>query len=528
MTPRLRKFDGRLLLRGDEMHEVQGERVDRAAVLLKSPGGDNTEISLEEFRLQVAMGNVTTPSGQPESNRLLDTTGQREKRVRERILKRSKELFQQGFTWPVRIEKMKIEFSNDPEFLARGKPFPTARTIQLWEKAVLKEGQSALEDRRHCSGNRLPRHDSLFEEIVYDLLEEQYLRSDRKTIAAVARDARLKYLDRCRAESRTPLPHGEKVVRSLVQALPHADVVKRRLGPEESRKALLQAGRFQKIQGPLERIEIDSTEADIFVIIDAEGNVARPTICAAIDCATGFLVGMQITLSKPNGLLTAVTLRECMTPTPETFFEKNDIRNRHQAYGRFFAAVSDQGSENAGPLVEACLLAAQFELRKNIPAQPERKPFIERFFRTMNQFLHTLPGATATAELPGSKRTKRAMSETCITFDEFSRILQKWRFDVFAKRPQRRIQSALRTTESPTACWKRLSEEHLVPEPPTLREFVRCFSRAMLNANCTATESSMKEFNIPPQNSGRSFAKSVLTESWRSVLTQLTSASSLL
>ncbi|OOY18943.1 hypothetical protein BMI86_17470 [Thioclava sp. DLFJ5-1] len=475
MTMRLRKFDGRFLLRDEEAHEIQGELLDRPAVLLKSPSGDLHEMPVEEFRLHISMGRVTNSAGQSESNRLGDSEEQRERRIRERILKRNSELKRLGMTWSLRIEEMTREFREDPEFQARGKAFPTSRTIQIWQRSFLREGQAALHDRRHQSGNRLPRHDWLFEEIVYDLLETQYLQSDRKTLAAVARDAGLKYLEACREKKRTPLPHGEKVVRSLIDALPHADVIKRRLGSEESRKALIQAGRFQKIEAPLERVEIDSTEADIFVIIDTEGHVARPTICAAIDAATGFVVGLQVALSKPNGLLTAMTLREVMTPTLDAFFDENGIENRHQAYGRPFAVVSDQGNENAGQLVEACLTVGQFEFRKNIPGHPEKKPFIERFFRTLNQFLQTLPGATATAELGNARRTKRAMTEACISFEELNRIVQKWRFDVHARRPQRRVQSALRTAESPTACWRRLSEEHLIPEPPTVREIQEMF-----------------------------------------------------
>lgn len=475
MKPLIHEFDGRKIRIGDELHEVQGRIIERPAILIASPSGVRHEMSIEDFQLQVAAGNVLARDGRPEGGRLSTAEDRLEIRFREEVLRLSGELQRHGLSWPDRIKEMKQRLAEDPRFAHREKPFPTARTIQIWRKNAVNQGRSAFEDKRFQSGNRTDRHDWHFEEIVYDLVETQFLHSDRKTVTAIARDAKLRYLADCVKRGVEPGLHGEKIVRSLIERLPHADVVKRRLGSDEAQKRLLQAGAFQKVVAPLERVEIDSTVANVFVIIDKDRNVARPWICAAIDCATGVIVGMLIGLDSPNSVMTAQTLREVMAPKSDSFFDEIGIENRLQAYGRPLAIVADQGSENSGDLIERCLKTVITELRKNIPGHPEKKPFIERFFRTLKHFLRECPGATETSEMPNRTRTKRAMEEATLTLDQFSALVQKWRYDVYAQQPRRRVQSTLRSKESPSACWMRLSDEYLVPEAPSPRELREMF-----------------------------------------------------
>lgn len=475
MTDLIRKYDGRKILVGETLHTVHGEIHGRPAIKIVSPEGLEHEMPIEEFRLQVSLGNVMSPDGRREGGRLASPQERLEARFREEVLRLSAELGDQGYTWPARVEEIKRRLAANPAFASREKPFPTPRSIQNWRSKSLREGRSALEDKRFQSGNRTDRHDWRFEEIVYDLVEDQYLASDRKTVNALARDARVRYLADCVELGVEPGPHGEKVVRSLIERLPHADVVKRRLGSKDAQRALLQAGKFQKVAAPLERVEIDSTVANVFVIVDEERNVARPTICAAIDAATGVTVGLQVSLDSPTSIMTALTIREIMTPKPSTFFDEYGIENRLQAYGRPLALVADQGPENSGDLIERCLKTVDFEFRKNTPGHPDKKPFIERFFGTLKQFLKNFPGATETADMPDKTRIKKAMDEASLTLEEFIGLVQKWRYDVYAQLPRRIIQSALRTQESPSACWRRLSDEYLVPEPPDAHEIREMF-----------------------------------------------------
>lgn len=475
MTDLIEKYDGRKILFGEVTHEVQGRVIGRQAMQLKSPDGVIHEISLDEFRMHVSLGHVRGSETADGSHQFSGAENRFEASFRREVLKLAEQLGREGLKWNARHTRMKEKFLADPKFSSRAESFPGVRAIQKWQKAFVREGERSLSDQRYKSGNRTPRHDPLFEEIVFDFLEEEYRKSDRKTAKAVWRDAKSLYIDRCEKAGIEPGPHGYKVVQTLIASLPHDDVVKARLGGHEGAMRVLQAGHFARVKAPYERIEIDSTEVDIFVIVDEEGTVARPWVCAGIDCATGLIAGLQISLNAPSAVLTVLTIKEFLTPQTEVFFDQHNISNRHQFFGRPMDIVSDQGSENSGDVIESAVKAASFELSPNLPGKPNSKPFIERFFRTLNGFLTEFPGATTSSDMPNKQRIAKGMKEARLTFEEFESLVQKWRYDAHAIRPQRRIHSALRTTESPLKCLERLSKEFFVPEPPSPDEMNSLF-----------------------------------------------------
>jgi hypothetical protein len=475
VTDLIEKYDGRRILLGEIAHEVRGRVIGRQVMQLCSPEGVIHEISLDEFRMHVSLGHVDGSEFSATSHQLSGDGSQLETSFRREVLELTEKFEREGLKWDVRYSRMKAHFQAHPKYASRAENFPGVRAIQKWRKAFILEGQRSLSDQRYLSGNRTPRHDPLFEELVFDILEEQYQKSDRKTAKAVWRDARVLYLDRCNKAEVTPGPHGYKVVQSLIASLPNDDVVKARLGGHEGKMRVLQAGRFARVKAPYERIEMDSTEADIFVVVDDEGTAARPWVCAAIDCASGLIVGLQVSLNAPTSVLTVHTIKELLTPQSHDFFDRHDIENRLQFFGRPHDIITDQGSENAGDVIESAVQAASFELAPNLPGKPNAKPFIERFFKTFISFLIELPGATTSAEMPDRKRIPKGMKEARLTFEEFESLVQKWRYDVLAVKPQRRIHSAVRTVESPMKCFERLTQDYFVPDPPTPDEINKLF-----------------------------------------------------
>lgn len=475
MTDLTKEYDGRLLEIGDELHEVRGHIHGRAAVSLKAPDGTIHEISSEDFRLRVATGFIVDRHGQDAGVRIPTETDNLEVAFRKAVLSMSARLEREGFGWQERHRVMKDHFENVPEFRSRQKPFPGIRAIQKWRKGFQEQSTNALHDKRYLSGNRLPRHSNLFEDIVLNILELQYKKHDRMTSKAVWQQARAEYLEACRRQRITPGPHGQKVVNSLIKSLPHHDVVKSRIGGREGRERLIEANRFVTVSYPMERIEIDSTEADIFIVVDEDGHVGRPWVCAAIDCATGMIVGLKVSLAHPTSITTALVLKEILTAKDPNFFDEFQISNVIDTCGRPVQIVADQGSENSGDVIESCVKSACLLLSPNLPAHPEKKPYIERFFKTLNGFLTTLPGATTTREMPNRSRIEKGQKEACLTFEEFIKVLQQWRFDGYAVRPRRLVENPLKTLESPTKAWRRLDDEFVIPLPPPPEEVAQLF-----------------------------------------------------
>lgn len=466
-------YIGRQLVYDGVIFTVTARTQDESGFIIKDVEGNSAQISNEELHVLLAQAQ----SDPTRSRQYFQTkAGQEDQEVRLQILRAEAELNAQGYlSWTQRHALLAEKFQGVRDRLGRPISIPSVRTLQSWKGAFRAGGRQALADARRRSGNRNRRHDPVFEAIIIEQLEERFLNSDRVTIKELHRISYALYRVWAEENHVRMRECGERVVRSILATLPHRDLIKRRIGGDKAAQELLRARHFEMVQAPFERVEIDSTQADIFVVIDDQGNVARPHICAAIDCATGLIVGMSLSLTPPNAELTARTLKEMMVPHGDAFFDAFGIRNRLEAIGRPLVTISDQGSENSGPLIESIVEHCLYEFRKNIPKKPEKKPFIERLFGVMNEFIHSLPGATETRLMKNRTRIEKATAEARLTFEQFEAMLQRWRYDVYAQMPRKRVTSHLRTNESPAASWRRLLKECLVPEPPSESEIRQMF-----------------------------------------------------
>lgn len=468
----IQQFDGRHLRDGETIYRVIGRVSGKPAVRLDLDGAVN-EITLEEFHHQISLGNVTEGQEPVFNDRAMTMEEASEAKFRKFILERTERYQDHGFTWSEIRIRLKADLESEPRFAFRA--VPSKRTIQNYRKQHAEKGSLALIDKRFQSGNRTVRYDDLFREIALDVLEESYLGTDRMTETALVNTVGPKYLQEFKRQfpDAKPGPCHLKAVNSVIDRyIPHADVVKSRLG-KSARKRQLQAARFQIIEHAYDRVEIDSTQADIWVIYD--GNLVRPWITMAIDAATGFMVGLLVSLDNPAAMATATVLYEAMTGNDDEFFDRHGIQNRVRVAGYPLTVVADQGSENSGEIIDRILTTTTLELQKNIPGQPEKKPFVERGFGTIKDFVTQLEGATKTRELSAAERHDKARTEACWTFEEFEQKLQIWRYDVYGCLTRRKVQSPLKRRETPTESWHRLQNEAYVPEPPRKQKLAQMF-----------------------------------------------------
>ncbi|WP_425046495.1 Mu transposase C-terminal domain-containing protein [Primorskyibacter sp. S87] len=445
-------------------------------VVLRDEDGTQREITSDEFRELFALGAVAHPSGPSASSRRLGTPEENsETRFRELVLRRSNELKQQGYSLPKRRKKIMEELEAHPLLTARKKPFPSVRTMQAWRKEYLEKGKDGLRSKSFKSGNRTARYDFEFREVVLDLLEKHFIENDLKSIAWISRQAERIYLRQCKVEEKTPGPYGRKCVEAIVYALPHAGLLRRRAGDEEADKRYLMALEYQRISTPLERVELDCTVLDLWCVDDDGNPIGRPYVCVAIDCATGIILGMQLSWSRPDAAFVSRTVKEILEPKSPEFFLMHGIENDFQTFGTPQLLITDQGSENSGDVLQSVIDCSSLEWRKMIPGRPDKKPFIERFFLELSRFVTQYPGASQTSVIGPRDRTEKAKLEACLTLQQVETLLQRWRYDVYARMPRRRVQNVLRTIECPMQSWKRTSLECFLPLPPTPHQLREMF-----------------------------------------------------
>ncbi|MGI3169910.1 hypothetical protein ACRARG_12195 [Pseudooceanicola sp. C21-150M6] len=311
------KFDGRHVLIGDDVCRVIRQHPELPCMVIEHPDGRQIEMPFEEFRMAKAHGRVSPGLDAEFGTTFIQADHKIDHEFRKAVVKKMALLRQDGHPWKFARLLCRKELMGDPRFDAFTEQFPSVRTLQTWRTNYLRKASGSLRDSRDASGNRTTRHSAIFEDFVLNMLDETFLTSHRMTITQLTRSAGYRYLEVCRENGIEPRDHGRKVVETKVDSLPHADVVKMRLGSELARKKLLQAGRFQSIQHPLDRVEVDSTLADIFVIIDDDGTLARPWVTMAIDAASGVILGMTISLDNPTSLTTVKTLTGFVPARPD-------------------------------------------------------------------------------------------------------------------------------------------------------------------------------------------------------------------
>lgn len=82
------------------------------------------------------------------------------------------------------------------------------------------------------------------------------------------------------------------------------------------------------------------------------------------------------------------------------------------------------------------LARAQIGFNMAIPHQPETKPFVERFFGTLEQdFVSWLMGSTGSS--PQDRGARKPLLDAIITIDDFIMLFHMWLIEVYARRKQR-------------------------------------------------------------------------------------------
>ncbi|WP_134679439.1 Mu transposase C-terminal domain-containing protein [Paracoccus ravus] len=438
-----------------------------AHVLLRCGDGAEVEVEYDRYREMIANGQALRPGDDGNSPPIHDEHARNYQAMIQHAITRDKQLRRSGRSAKEAHRVLSEELRSHPVFAAYAPAMFSLRTLQNWKTKLAREGKAALTPKFAERGNRGARYDELYRKTVFDVLERNYLQNDRLAIWNIVPQVRRKYEVACKAEGREPGNCDRRCLEAVIATIRADDVVSARHDSQTSKKFLLQSQFYHRVHAPLDLVEIDCTKGDIH-LADAKGNcVGRPFICAAVCAATGF-PWIRASLDAPNETLVIQTIRDVMTMRGCEYFDFHEIppENRIEAFGTPKVISTDQGSENSGSNLNVVVENAHIEFAKNIPGCPEKKPFVERFFRELNRFLQTLPGSSHSKDLPNRQRTAKGMKEATLTLDELQKMLVLWVYNSYIHKIRRLIHSPLRQAESPAASWNRLAREVTYPSSP--------------------------------------------------------------
>jgi putative transposase len=147
---------------------------------------------------------------------------------------------------------------------------------------------------------------------------------------------------------------------------------------------------------------MDHTLLDAMVVIDAISllPLGRPWLTVLIDVRTRCVVGFVLTFEPPSNYAATECIKRANRP-------KLHLRERYpkwqglaHIYGKFDEIVVDNGWELSGTSFQDTMADVGTTVRWAPIASPTYKAIVERFFRSLNEFLnHKLPGGVLKPEL---------------------------------------------------------------------------------------------------------------------------------
>lgn len=295
---------------------------------------------------------------------------------------------------------------------------------------------------------------------VDEVIDEEFMNDQRLSVAEVYDrvEQRIAEINQFRGTGdRLPVPHPDSIY-DIISKMDEYEKDKSRYGKLYAEQKHAQRKRGPRPTRPLERVEIDHTKLDLFIVdADTRLPVGRPTVTVVIDKYSRMILGFHVGFDPPSYLSVMLCLLHAIAPKRYVETEFPSVENRWNTYGIPEQIVVDNAQEfYSEDFDDACL-----QLGMLITYSPVKHPWykasIERFFRTQNsRLLHNQPGTTFSNILDRGEYDPK--KNALVTFTEFIQMLHLWIVDVYSQDLHRGL------GDIPAHVW-----EHGINEfPPTL------------------------------------------------------------
>lgn len=293
-----------------------------------------------------------------------------------------------------------------------------------------------LVDRRSQSGRR---RDSTIFSVFEEAMSEVFLTPQKQPGNAVF-DAVLRKIGRINAGVEAPrkivAPSRATVYRWLKSL--HQDLVMRaREGKAHTERELRMAIGTVRISKVLERIEIDHSPVDLFIIDKVTGLVlGRPWLTVAIDRFSRCIVGVYFSFHAPSAYSVMYCLRQAILPKQTLLQRFPDIRHAWPCHGIPDLVACDNGMDLHADAVESVYCDLGIEVLYCGVGEPQAKAVVERVQRTIAQDLfHRIPGTTFSNT--GQRGDYPSEDLAAIDLQTLVHLTVRWIVDCYHQTPHR-------------------------------------------------------------------------------------------
>lgn len=328
-----------------------------------------------------------------------------------------------------------------------GDPRPPHRsTVHRWNKQYVKRRRNLQAiacryDRRGARGEG--RFDDEVEEIVAQMVDQIYLTEQRNTALDTweAIDAEITARNRQRDPTQPLSTPSLRTIQRRVSLIPRYEVVARREGERAAKRRFRQVTGMVKVSRILERVEMDHTPLNLFVI-DEESwlPLGRPILTVAIDRRSRCLLGYWLSFTGNGADAVLACLRHAILPKAYVGAKYPHIKLPWAMYGLPMTLWCDNGLEFAGNDLKNACDELGIDLFFLPARRPEWKGSVERFLKTFNHSLiHRIPGTTF--ENITARGDYEPQKHALIGLADLEQLIHTWVCDVYHNQVHRGLKA---------------------------------------------------------------------------------------
>ncbi|WP_257296461.1 transposase family protein [Endozoicomonas sp. YOMI1] len=441
---------------------VESRTKDQLSLTNLLQGGVAVYRSIEEVESSLAEGRVEFVINSPDSQdefSLSEDLASLPKKQREEVVRRFKYISRLRASVKTWTDK-----SLTPLIPAIAKELndsnpPGWRTLARWNESFCANGQTVkgLFTNAMKQGNHTGRLGSAVEEFIKEAIDTY------KTKEKISIHEAWDNLDGFITNANKKLPKENQlktpsyeIFRQRIKTESPYEVMKAREGKRKADIEFASVGMSLKLERALQRVEVDHTKLDVFVLDDESRlPLGRPWLTTSIDALSRSITGIYIGFHPPSFLSLTKLLKSIIIPKNHIKERYPNIMNPWVCSGVPELFVFDNGKEFWSKDLEIVLAELNIQTQYNPVQKPWLKGKIERLYGTINKkLLMSLPGKTFSNIF--EKGDYDPEKNAVITFSTFLEILYTWIVDVYQQQP------VAKGTIIPDLAWK----EGILDFPP--------------------------------------------------------------
>lgn len=327
---------------------------------------------------------------------------------------------------------------------------PCYLSVYKWRKIFLYSGENPfalLSNKSKNRKHRKLRQPEAIQDIIDYYVDLLYFtsppRNKRATIETI--QLRIEDLNKSRPLSDQLVVPSESTLYRILSELDTFETEEHQLGLAAALKNQGWSKKFRKIPRLLLRVECDTHDIDI-IIVDRDGNtLGRPWLTIVLDVCSRRVIGWDISMNPPS---IEKTIRAI----------KMSLSSAYERNGLALLYVMDNGSEFIAIKLKICLRELGSFVTYCEPKNPNQKPHVERWFKTLiTSLTHHMKGTTYSN--PEERGDYDSEGEAIFTLEQVKVIFKDWLDSVYHSD----YHSALNT--SPDIFW----DTHIDPVFPPKR-----------------------------------------------------------